>query len=101
MFAVAGIRLVPVFLEDVKVTSVLKSVKAEFDGNKSASVGEIKKSIRKRFDVDSISAMSAKDVKVTRTGSGYAIDASYEQRAPFIGNVGFVANFAHVVEITP
>ena len=98
LFAIAGIRLIPLYLEDVKVSSVLKSVKTEFDG-KQATPSVLRRAIKKRFDVDSVGALDAKDVSITRDGDKYVVDATYEQRAPFLANLDFVARFSNTVEI--
>lgn len=99
LFAIAGIRLIPLYLENVKVTSVLKSVKTEYDG-KQATPQELRRAIKKRFDVDSINALTSKDVKITREDDKYLIDATYEQRAPFLANLEFLARFSNTIEVT-
>ena len=98
VFAMAAIRLVPLYLEDVKVASVLKSVKAEFDGQQ-ATPSVLRRAIKKRFDVDSISALTSKDVTITRDGEKYVLNATYEQRAPFLANLDFVAKFSNSIEV--
>ena len=54
LFAFAGIRLTPVYLNYMKVTSVISGVFEEFDGQNPTKAA-IRKSIARRFDIDSVS----------------------------------------------
>ncbi len=98
LFAIAAIRLVPVYLENVKVASVLKSVKLEFDGKKPTPQA-LRQAIRKRFDVDSVTAIKYSDVKIKREGDTFTVVADYEQRAKFLANLDWIATFNNQVEV--
>ncbi len=92
LFAFAGIRLAPVYLNYMKVVGVVDGVAAELDGG-NASRAEIRSSISRRFDIESIGEISAKDVKVTKVAEGHEVAATYSHKAPFIANVSFVVDF--------
>lgn len=92
LFAFAGIRLTPVYLNYVKVVGVVDGVGKEFDGAK-ASRAEIRNSISRRFDIESVSMLTAKDVTVTSVDGGIEVAATYSHKAPFIANVSFVVDF--------
>lgn len=92
VFAFAGIRLTPVYLNYMKVVGVIDGVVAEFDGA-NASRAAIRSSVSRRFDIESVSEITAKDVKVTKVGEGHEIVAAYSHKAPFIANVSFVVDF--------
>lgn len=98
LFILAGVRLAPVYLESMDVKSTLTKVKTELDGTRP-SITEIRKSIERRFDVDSVRRISAKDVKIARGGEGYLVDASYEGRVNYIGNLYLVLVFDNKIEI--
>jgi len=92
LFAFAGLRLTPVYLNYMKVVGVVDGVHKEFDGaNATRSV--IRTSISRRFDIDSVSIITAKDVKVTQVDGGFEVAATYSHKAPFIANVSFVVDF--------
>lgn len=91
-FAFAGLRLTPVYLNYMKVAGVVSGVHAEFDGT-GATRAEIRSSISRRFDIESVSEITARDVKVTKQDGGYQIAATYSHKAPFIGNISFVVDF--------
>jgi hypothetical protein len=92
LFAFAGIRLTPVYLNYMKVVGIVNGVREEFDGT-GASRTDISKSLRRRFDIESVSEIAAKDVKVTQVEGGYEVAATYSHKAPFIANVSFVVDF--------
>ena len=92
MFAFAGIRLTPVYLNYMKVSGVVEGVYQEFDGQGATSAA-IRSSIARRFDIESVGEITARDVKVTKNGSGYEVAATYSHKAPFIANISFVVDF--------
>ncbi len=92
LFAFAFIRLTPVYLNYMKVAGVLEGVHKEFD-SQNASRNAIRTSIARRFDVESVSQIAAKDIKVTTDSNGFLVQAVYDHKAPFIGNVSFSVHF--------
>ena len=92
LFAFAGIRLTPVYLNYIKVASVVEGVGKEFDGT-GAGRSQIRSSISRRFDIESVGVIEAKDVKVTPVGGGFEVAATYSHKAPFIANVSFMVDF--------
>lgn len=100
LFVFAGIRLAPIYLEHMKVTSVLEGVKKEFDGQ-NPSRQEIYNSIEKRFDIESISALNYRDIKVAKVNDGYTVTAQYDNNTPFIANVSFTVSFDKQVMVRP
>ena len=92
LFAFAGLRLTPVYLNYMKVVGVVDGVHKEFDGA-NATRSTIRKSISRRFDIESIGNLTAKDVKVTPVDGGFEVAATYAHKSPFIANVSFVVDF--------
>lgn len=92
LFAFAGIRLTPVYLNYMKVVGVVDGVREEFDGT-GATSSAIRNSIVRRFDIESVSQISARDIKVTKVDGGHEVAATYSHKAPFIANVSFVVDF--------
>ncbi len=92
LFVFAGIRLVPVYLEHMKIQSVLNGVQQEFDGQ-NPTIQNIRQYIQKRFDIESVSVIAASEVKVAREDSGYLVSADYANTTPFIANVSFSVSF--------
>jgi hypothetical protein len=92
LFAFAGIRLTPVYLNYMKVVGVVDGVRDEFDGA-GATRSAIRNSIARRFDIEAVSVISPSDIKVSKVDGGHEVAATYSHKAPFIANVSFVVDF--------
>jgi len=98
LFAFAALRLTPVYLNYMKVAGVVSGVYEEFDGA-GATRPMIRKSISRRFDIESVSEISAKDVEVKAVDGGFEVAAVYSHKADFIANVSFVVDFDKTVVV--
>jgi len=92
LFAFAAIRLTPVYLNYLKVAGVLDGVYKEFD-SQNPSRSAIRTSISRRFDVESVSVITARDIQVTQQDGGFLVAAQYDHTTPFISNVYFTVRF--------
>ena len=98
LFVFAGIRLVPIYLEHMKIEAVLSGVVTEFDGQ-SASPKQIFNYIEKRFDVESVRVIRARDVEINKVDNAIEVAAAYSNTTPFVANVSFTVDFDERVEI--
>lgn len=98
LIAFGVLRLTPIYLNYMKVVGVVNGVYEEFDGQKPTRAA-IRSSIARRFDVESVSELSAKDVTVTPVDGGMEVAAVYDHTAPFISNVSFTVHFNKTVLI--
>lgn len=86
------LRLTPIYLNYMKVAGVVSGLHEEFD-SQNASRGAIRTSIGRRFDVESVDVIAARDVKVNSVDGGFEVIAKYEHTTPFIANVYFTVMF--------
>jgi hypothetical protein len=98
LFAFGGLRLTPVYLNYFKVVGVIEGAFKEFD-SQNPSRSAIRRSIQRRFDVDSVGVITARDIKVTADSGGFMVEAVYDHTVPFIGNIYFTAKFDKRVTI--
>ncbi|MEM8982197.1 MAG: DUF4845 domain-containing protein [Pseudomonadota bacterium] len=98
LFVFAGLRLVPIYLEHMKIEAVLGGVVTEFDGQ-SASPKQIFNYIEKRFDVESVRVIRARDIEINKVDDAIEVAASYSNTTPFVANVSFTVDFDERVEI--
>lgn len=94
----AAIRLTPVYLNYMKVTHSLQQVATEVKGD-STSAAMIRNALEKQFDVDSIDYPTVKDVKISKEGRGWNVEAAYDDQAPLISNVFILVTFDKSVRI--
>ena len=92
VFAFGFIRLTPVYLNYMKVVGVVDGVFEEFDGQ-NPSRAALRSSISRRFDVESVSIITFRDVTVTQVDGGFEVAAVYDHTTPFIGNISFTVHF--------
>ncbi|MEE4161247.1 MAG: DUF4845 domain-containing protein [Woeseiaceae bacterium] len=92
LFAFGFIRLTPVYLNYFKVVGVVDGARSEFDGQ-SPTAGSIRTYVSRRFDIESVSQITARDIKVTPVDGGFEVSAQYSHKAPFIANISFVVDF--------
>ncbi len=96
----AVIRLVPVYLNYMNVARSLDTAAstAQSDGA-HVSPQAIRGSIAKSFDIDSINFPSVSDIQIRQEGSGWVIEAKYEDTAELFGNISLLIDFDKVARI--
>ncbi len=99
IFVLAALRLTPIYLEYMKVSSALDSMKRDLDGS-NAGPGQIRTALQRRFDIDDVKSITPRDVKIERTPNGYRVQAEYEGRTQFIANVYLLVDFDKAVEVS-
>jgi hypothetical protein len=96
-----AIRLVPIYLNFMHVSQSIAQTATEFKGEEASGVNEksIRSTLSKHFDVNYISFPDVKDISITRDGSGWNIEAKYEDVAPLFTNISVVVDFDKVGKI--
>ena len=92
-FALIGMRLLPVYMEDNAIRGAVESVAAEMPP--TASIIQARKSFSKRLEINSVKAVVANDLMLGGEGGVRTLVIEYEGRAPFISNISFVVDFYH------
>jgi hypothetical protein len=92
LFAFAAIRLIPVYLNYMKIVGVVNGVVSEFE-TQNATRAAVRRSIGRRFDVESVGLIRARDISVTTVDGGLQVSAVYDHTTPFIGQISFTVHF--------
>ena len=95
----AGIRLAPIYLNYMKVARTLEQVKADFKGAAPGDAGAVRTSLEKRLFIESVDFPDVKDLKVTRNGRAWVVQAAYDDQAPLFSNVSILVTFDKSVTI--
>lgn len=94
------LKLLPVYLDDLTIKSVMEGLVADTSADvRSATPERLRELIRKRLGVNNVSGIDAKDIKIVREGPITKLDASYEVRTPMIANADVVLSFQHHYEM--
>jgi Domain of unknown function (DUF4845) len=91
----AAVRLAPVYLNYMKVVRALNLVASDAAGNNTPQ--SIRTTIDKHFEIDMVDYPTSKDIKVTRNGSGWDVEASYDDEAPLFANISLHVVFDKTV----
>lgn len=100
-FLLITLRLFPIYIEHFKVASHLENFAAGA-GNRKLDDAEIRSMLQKRFDIDDVENVTAKDIFIEHAKDGPTIIAiEYEVRTPAFANVDMVVSFVDEVEVNP
>jgi hypothetical protein len=96
-----AIRLLPIYLNYMRVAHSVDSTASELKSEEAGTLTPalIRASLAKHFDIESITFPETKDVTVTRDGTGWTIEAKFEDTAPLFGNIALVIDFDKVGKI--
>jgi hypothetical protein len=95
----AGIRLIPCYLNYMKVVSALTSVASEFKGG-GADELSVRRALEKNWGVQDITNVDYKEVEITKAdGGGLLMHVHYDDVEPYISNVSLSVSFDKTVAI--
>jgi hypothetical protein len=96
-----AIRLVPIFLNYQRVAHSLTQTAIDLKTEDMATLTPllIRGALSRHFDVESITFPDIKDVAITRDGTGWTMEAKFEDSAPLIYNISLVVDFDKVSKI--
>jgi Tfp pilus assembly protein PilE len=93
----AGIRLVPVYLNYMKVSKIMEATATELQG--SSEPGNIKRTLEKHWQIDDPSAPDLKDFEITKDDSGAVIHVAYDDKVPYISDISLSVHFDKTVKV--
>jgi hypothetical protein len=93
-----GIRLVPVYLDYMKVARSLEQVRDEHAAI-DTNVQMIRNSLERRWDVEDVKGIGWKEVEIKKVSEGFTIRAAYNVERPFVANVFLLTKFDKLVTI--
>ena len=94
----AGVRLVPVYLNYMKLVRTLESAATEFKGE-APNLDGVRKSIDRHWAIEDITGIDEKDVEITRDDGGLTLHAVYDDAVPYLGNVSLSVHFDKTVKV--
>ena len=97
--AYAGIRIAPIYLNYMKVARSLEQVKAEFKGGAADTQAAVRTALEKHLNIESVDFPDVKDLKITRNGKSWVVDAAYDDQAPLFSNIFILISFDKSVTI--
>ena len=88
------IKVGPLFLNEAQIRRAVHDV-AQKDGSSGGEVDvqAIRSSLQRRWDIDYISQLEPKDIKVVRTERGLFLSYDYDATVSLFGNISVIAHF--------
>jgi hypothetical protein len=95
----SGIRLVPKYLEYMRVAATLEKVRDEYDANPGTTDFMLRKAVERHFDIGMVEIITSNDIEIRKEGGTFFMRAFYEDTVPLVANVSFLVEFDKTVEI--
>jgi hypothetical protein len=96
----SGIRLVPKYLEYMRVAATLEKVRDEYDSNPGTTDFMLRKAVERHFDIEMVEIISSNDIEIRKEGGTFYMRAAYEDTVPLVSNVSFLVQFDKTVEVS-
>jgi hypothetical protein len=94
----AGLRLVPLYLNYMKVARSMDATAAELKSD-NPDPGAIRRSLEKHWQIEDISSVEAKEVEIVKNEGGVSLHVAYDDAAPYIDNVSLSVHFDKTVKL--
>jgi len=93
----AAIKVVPMYLQNMRLSTVLDDVDKELSGT-STTPEAIQRELQRRFDVDYVQ-LPPENIRISQGRNGYQVRIQYENRAPYVADIWLMVAFDKQVEI--
>jgi hypothetical protein len=94
----AGIRLAPLYLNYMKIARTMEAVATEVKGD-NPDPATMRMLIGRHFNIEDPTAISEKDIEITKDESGVQMHVAYDDSVPYMGNVSLMAHFDKTVKV--
>jgi hypothetical protein len=94
----AGIRLIPVYLNYMKIVRTMESTAAEAKGD-NPDPGAMRNSFDRHWQIEDITVITEKDIEIVKDENGTSMHVVYDDFAPYIGNVSLAVHFDKTVKV--
>lgn len=98
ILAMAVLKLFPVYMEHLGVTSSLDAISTD-PALRGSSPPEIRGALMKRMEINDVDRVKSEDITIERDGHNYKVTVAYEAVVPFVHNISFLINFEDVAEV--
>jgi len=96
--AFAVMKVVPFYINDMRMTTILEDVQRDLSGN-SPTPQSIRYELARRFSVEDVK-IAEDAMKITQSKNGYTLRVTYDSKASYISNVYLLVAYDKQVEIT-
>jgi hypothetical protein len=93
----AIVKIVPLYIERMRVQTVLEDIKEELSGETN-TLQSIRLKLESNLYIENLT-IPREEIKIAREGEGYIVRIVHEARAPFIADLTFVVAIDEQIEL--
>jgi hypothetical protein len=97
-FILLGLKIIPAYMNNYKVTSVLESLKTDPE-LVGIGPGRVRKALLKRLDINMVSDLEPDDILIEKIGNALKVTVDYETRKSFTKDIDIVIYYNKSVEV--
>ncbi|MCP1726676.1 hypothetical protein J2T60_000641 [Natronospira proteinivora] len=90
LIAMAGVRLVPVYIQSFSLNSIMQSVASDVDYQDTRAVN---RALRRQMQVNDVRAVDVDDFQIEEIDGRRYLTLEYEHRVPYLANIDLVVSF--------
>jgi Tfp pilus assembly protein PilE len=94
----AGIRLLPLYLNYMKVARSMESVAADVKGDNPDPV-TLRNLLERHFAIDDPTGVTVKDIEIIKDEGGVQMHVVYDDAVPYVANVSLSVHFEKTVTV--
>jgi hypothetical protein len=94
----AGIRLIPVYLNYMKISRTLEVTATEAHAE-NVDPGNIRRLLERHWAIEDPTAVEVKDIQITKDDNGTQIHVAYDDTVPYVANVSLSVHFDKTVTV--
>jgi Domain of unknown function (DUF4845) len=94
----AGIRLVPVYLNYMKIVRTMEAAVGESKGDAPDLAG-IRTALERHWEIEDPEVVDFKDIEIAKDDSGVTLHVAYDHLVPYIADVSLSVHFDKTVKV--
>jgi hypothetical protein len=94
----AGIRLVPVYLNYMKIARTMEMTAQEVKGD-NPDPGNMRRILERHWTIEDPTGIDFKDIEITKDDNGVQMHAVYDDAVPYVANVSLSVHFDKTVKV--
>jgi hypothetical protein len=93
----AGVRLVPLYLNYMKVARTMEMTASEAKGDPDP--GRMRNILERHWEIEDPTEVDYKDIEITKDDTGVQMHVAYDDSAPYVANVSLKVHFEKTVKV--
>jgi hypothetical protein len=98
MIGYAVIRLVPVYLNYMKISRTMEMTATEVKGD-NPDPGNIRRILDRHWQIEDPTVVETKDIEITKDNGGVSMHVVYDDVVPYMSNVSLSVHFDKTVKV--